>query len=361
MDLANAELALRRARNDLATRVRTVYFALLVARESVRVNRTLAHFTDEVFRIQVDLLGSGFAASYEPAALRAQAFTARLAFQQSIVTYFLAWKQLVATIGLRPCDVPLTVVAGRVDLLIPCYNYDAVLARVLDQHTDILTARNTIERARLNLKLAQRVPFSDIDVRGMVQKDYAGFTNLLVHSLQVGVNLPIWDQNQGNIIAAEAALVRATEEPHRVEVTLTGNLTTAFTAYRNNLQALQEYRTRILPDQVRNYRGVYERRGADPNVVFNDVVTSQQTLVSGITTYLTLLGQLWTSVVNVADLLQTDDLFQLAHPEQVAPLPDLEHLLPLLCQHPCSPLSKAPPEHCAPPGPAVVSPNVTHP
>ena len=50
MDLHNAELALRRARSDLATQVRNAYFAVLVAKETVRVNKALAHFTDEVYR-----------------------------------------------------------------------------------------------------------------------------------------------------------------------------------------------------------------------------------------------------------------------------------------------------------------------
>ena len=62
MDLHNAELALRRARSDLATQVRNAYFAVLVAKETVRVNRALAHFTDEVYRLQAQMLAGGFAA-----------------------------------------------------------------------------------------------------------------------------------------------------------------------------------------------------------------------------------------------------------------------------------------------------------
>jgi cobalt-zinc-cadmium efflux system outer membrane protein len=49
MDLQNAQLALRRARSDLATRVRNAYYALLVAKETARVNRALATFTDQVY------------------------------------------------------------------------------------------------------------------------------------------------------------------------------------------------------------------------------------------------------------------------------------------------------------------------
>ena len=63
-------------------------------------------------------------------------------------------------------------------------------------------------------------------------------------------------------------------------------------------------------------------------------MTAQQTLAADVTTYLGILGSLWTSVVSVADLLQTDDLFQLAQPRRMPPLPDLDQLPPLPCCHP---------------------------
>ncbi len=77
------------------------YYNLLVARETVRVNKALAHFTDEIFRLQADLLAGGFAGSHEPAALRSQAFLIRLAYKQAIANYMYAWKQLVADMGVR--------------------------------------------------------------------------------------------------------------------------------------------------------------------------------------------------------------------------------------------------------------------
>jgi cobalt-zinc-cadmium efflux system outer membrane protein len=332
MELHNAELALRRARNDLATSVRNAYYALLVAKETVRVNKALAHFTEEVYRLQADLLSGGFAAPYEPAALRAQAYTSRLAFKQAISTYVYAWKQLVAVAGLH--QAPLTEVAGRIDRIIPYYDYDAVRAHVLQSHTDVLTARNAIDKARYTLKLAQITPaYPDVEFRVAVLKEFAVPPMQAVPTAQVSVPLPLWDKNKGNIVAAEAALVRATEEPHRVEVSLSNNLATAYTGYKNNVDALEYYRKFILPDQVRAYRGIFERRRVDPGVAFGDLVQAQQTLASDVSTYLTILGQLWTSVVTVADFLQTDDLFQLAQPKELPELPDFERQLCWPCPH----------------------------
>jgi hypothetical protein len=51
VDLMNTQLTLRQARNDLLTQVRRQYFALLVAREAVRINEAIVRFTHELYRI----------------------------------------------------------------------------------------------------------------------------------------------------------------------------------------------------------------------------------------------------------------------------------------------------------------------
>jgi cobalt-zinc-cadmium efflux system outer membrane protein len=364
MDLFNAELALQRARSDLSTAVRNAYFGLLVARETVRVNRAVSVMTDEVYRIQVDL-AQQLAATYEPSVLRAQADIARVAYEQSIKNYTAAWAQLVATIGLRESDMPLSEVAGRIDAFVPVYDLKKVKAHILSRHTDVQTARNGIEKAKYNLKLQKITPWlQDVDVAVSVTKDYTQPPGTILPGMSVGMPLPVWDQNKGNIITAEAAQVRALEEPHRVEMNLTNTLETNFASYKNNLLALQKYRDRILPDQVRAYRGVFERRylgGAEVKtpVAFADVVTAQQALTTSVTTYLGILGSLWSSVVSVADLLQTDDLFQLAQPEALPPIPDLEHLLPLPCGHECPAHAGAAAAGCGTCVQAVQAPAVT--
>jgi cobalt-zinc-cadmium efflux system outer membrane protein len=335
MDFRNAELALKRARSDLATGVRNAYYGVLVAKETVRVTRALARFTDDIYRLQVRLREGGFAAPYEPAALRAQAYITRLAYKQAIQTYIYSWKQLVAALGLR--QLPLTEVAGRIDAVIPYYDFDSVRDYALRNHTDVLIALNGLDKARYNLKLAQITPYPDVDVNVAFLKEYALLPKQFVHTVTIGVPFPIWDRNKGATIAAEAALMRASEESHRVEESLTTTLATAYMGYKNNLEALEYYRKFILPDQVRYYRGVLDRRQIDQSAAFGDLVTAQQTLVTNVTSYLGILGSLWMSVVSVADLLQTDDLFQLGQPLAVPAVPDLEALPSWPCCHECPP------------------------
>jgi cobalt-zinc-cadmium efflux system outer membrane protein len=338
MDLRNAEVALRKAQVDLLSQVRGGYFAVLVAQASVRVNAALARFTEEVHRIQVEQLKGGEAAAYEPMQLRVLALQARTNLVQAHNRSIAAWKQLVATLGVP--GLPPTELAGKVEMPIPQYAYDSALARVLTGHTDVITAENTQLKARYSLRLAKATPIPDIDAQGVFQFDNADSHHQ--YGLQFGIALPILDRNQGNIMAAEGALQRALEESHRVRDDLTSRVADAFERYENNRIILDYYRTNILPDQVRAYRGVYERHGVEPDKVgFGDVVNAQQTLATTITAYLGALDAQWKAVVDLAALLQVDDLFESAQMDCVAPIPDLEHLPPLPCCHPCSPLSGA--------------------
>jgi cobalt-zinc-cadmium efflux system outer membrane protein len=343
MDLRNAELALRRAETDLLRTVRGAYFGVLVAQEGMRVNRALVRFAEEVYNAQVaQVRKGGFAAAYEPLYLRVLAVQARAALVQSRNRYTAAWKQLASALGLP--GLPRTQLAGRVDMPIPIYDHQAVLAQALARHTDVLTAENTLLQARYRLKLARVTPIPDVEVRVMLQKDNTGLPFALNHSVQVGMPIPVWDRNQGGILQAEANVVQSTEEPHRVRAALSATLADAFERYQNNRVLLDYYRNEILPNQVRIYEGVYRRWNKDPAAGLNigDISVAQQNLATGVTGYLSTLGLLWQAVVDVTDLLQTNDLFQVngqpVPTECVPPLPDLEHLPALPCDHPCSPL-----------------------
>lgn len=331
MDVAAAELALRAARNELITKVRANYFAALLAREELRVDRAVARLTEEMYRLQLDLLKARQAAAYEVLQFRAQAIVARSNLVEARNRVVATWKQLAATLGLP--DLPPTEMEGRIDRTVPLYDSAEVLARVLEKHTDVLTAHTGLQRARYLLRLAEVTPLPDVDLRIMIQKDYTSPTFLLAHSVMVGVPVPIWDRNQGGIKQAQGELARASEEAQRARTDLRGRAAEVFERYLTSRQLVDAYRSHVLPDLVRVYRGVYDRYQTEPDKVnFNDVSTAQQNLVNAVNSYLVTLGTLWTAVVDVAGLLQTDDLFAGGKTECLEAVPDLEQLLRVPCK-----------------------------
>jgi cobalt-zinc-cadmium efflux system outer membrane protein len=342
MDLNMTELAYRRAETDLLTNVRTNYYGVLVAQESIRANRGLVELTDEVYRVMVDQLRGGIVATYEPLQLAVFSKQARASLFQARNARMLAWKQLASAMGVP--QMPTTAVAGKINIPAPRLDYGKALAHVLTKHTDVLTTDSAIEKARHNLRLAQASAYPDVTFQGVLQDDTTPpGPSRVIFTAQATVPVPIYNRNQGNIRSAQAALVRASEEPHRVRADLTARFSEAFRRYEENRVLLEMYRKDILPKQVQAFRAAVKRHfGEAQGVSFNDLVQSEQTLVTVIGNYLPVLQAQWQAVVDVSSFLQTDQLYQAA--DEVNGEPDLnwDELLHLPCHHPCAVPVQAP-------------------
>jgi cobalt-zinc-cadmium efflux system outer membrane protein len=343
MDLINAKLAYRRAETDLLAQVRSGYFAVLVARESMRANNALVQLTDEVYHVLVaNVRGGGDVAFYEPMQLGALAAQARAGLLTARNSYQLAWRQLAAAMGWP--EMPLTELEGRADMPIPRFDYQKALARVLANHTDVQTASYGIAKARYNLRLAQVTGYPDVNVSAVVQQDatpvFTSGPNRIITVLQMSVPVPIFDRNQGGIQQAQGTLLRASEEPHRVRADLTGRFADAFRRYDENRMLLELYRRDVLPKQVQTFRASVRRhnRGDPDKLGFTDLVQAEQNLVGFVGIYLSVLGAEWQAVVDVGNFLQTDQLFELADGDHPGAEVSLEQLLQLPCCHPCSKL-----------------------
>jgi cobalt-zinc-cadmium efflux system outer membrane protein len=342
VDVRNAELSFRKTEAQVQTQVRHGYFTVLVARENLRAMHSLAKLTDEVYRVMVLQLRVGEVATYEPMQVRVLALQARAIAVQAHNAYVAAWKNLAANMGLP--GLPLTELAGRIDTPMPRYQYDDVLAKVLIGHSDVLTAQNAANKAQLQLQLAQAEPIPDLDFRVLVQRDYVSDPHRVTTGVSVGFPVPVWNRNQGAIRQAQAHLQKAIEEGHRVRAELTAKVAQAFERYDNNRSLLAMYRDGILPNQVQAFRAAVARHSRvgeaeKGGISYNDLVTAEQALVSAVTAYLNTVKDQWMAVVEVAGLLQTDDLFLIHEHDLVAPVPCLDHLPPLPCEHPFSPLT----------------------
>lgn len=305
-DYINALVAVRRAEVDVLSAVRTQHFAVLVAEQGVGVNRSLLKLADEVYALQLRLVASGEAAGYEPLQLYAQAEQARNSLTQAEVAYLAAWKQLAAATG-RP-ELPPTPLAGSATAPPPDFSYELLKARVLDRHTELLTARNTIAQAQTNLTYQRRLVIPDVETNQYHQ--YDNLAQVYQFGLQIGVKVPLFDRNQGNIRQAAARIARSGADLSAVENDLLGRLAEAFGRYETNVIIAARYRDKILPNLVRAYQAIGRRYQIEPDKVsFNDIVVAQLSLAQALQAYLTSLDAQWRAVVDVANLGQLDELY----------------------------------------------------
>jgi len=321
MSLAAAEVALRRVQSELATRVRSEYFALIVAHRTARWYEDLARYNSRVYEVSVEQLLGGLLAGYEPLQLRAFSMQARGLLTQARERYLSEWRQLAATLGTP--GMPLTEVAGDPESAVPSFVREQTLDQVLNTHTDILTARYGLQKARYDLHGAQIAPIPDVDVRMLVQKDYTTPPFLTATTVQTTISLPIWDQNQGNIGHAQAKLFRASQEEERVRSELSARLADAFERYETNVALVRYYREKILPDLSRTYSRAVIRmsqqpiqgpQGQETSLNALDYLAHQQLYVAALQIYAGALRDQWQAVADIGGLLQLEDLFAVPVP-----------------------------------------------
>ena len=323
-DVLIAEQRLKQTESDLQAQVRAGYFAVLSARENYRVTKGLTELTDELFGVLLLQMRGGEVAAYEPMQIRVLAMQSRQTLVLARNRYVSAWKQLAATLGTP--TMALTALEGRIDMPVPHFEHDKVLAHVLSYHTEVIAAHLGVDKNRLQLRMAEVQPYPDVTLRTGFQKDYSTPPFGTLANVTVSVPFPLWDRNQGNIQSARAHLQRAMEDNLRVRNDLTTRTAEAFERYDNNRALLEMYRKDILPNQVQAFRAALARHAVVGGVNYIDVVTSQQTLASLIGNYLTALNDQWTSVVDISNLLQTSDLFQMHPVDDVAPVPNVQEI-----------------------------------
>ncbi len=316
-DIAAAQYELRQIQINLATSVRRNYFLALIAQERLKFARGLADLFQYAFEAQIDLVAGGESAAYEPLQLRVFAVEARNAVIRAGNDYVSAWRQLAAVLNspaLKPRELD-----GSPEMPVPDITYENALAMMLARHTDLSIAQTKINKSEFNLGLQKVTPIPNVDLYGTVQYDDTTTLDSVTYNFQLGLPIPVFNKNQGNISSAEAKIVENHQNLVAAQIDLTTQLAEIYARYASNRVLAQNYREEILPDQVRTYRGVYRRfrEGAD-NVDFAQIIVTQQQLGQIIGDYVNVLSAQWQAVVDLAEVLQADDLLSL---DQNQPLP----------------------------------------
>lgn len=297
---------LRKARVRLASDVRRNYFQVLIAQEQLKFNKAISKLSEEVYEAQIDLVAGGEAAPYEPLQLRVFAVQARNNVIQSTNGLNAAWRQLAAAMGLP--HMSRQNVGGSVEVLTRSIDYETALT-LLQRHSDLLAANARIAKATFNLRLQEVTPIPNVSLYAAFQHDDTTPLSDYSTNVQVSAPVPVFDRNQGNITSAHAELVRARQDLTDTNNTLMSQLAENFNRYETSRTISESYRTDLVPDQVRVYRGVYDRFLIDgQSVDFAQVVVAQQTLGQVVTSYMQSLTDAWMATVDLAELLQVDDL-----------------------------------------------------
>ena len=173
--------------------------------------------------------------------------------------------------------------SGDVEAGLPDYTWEQCLDMLLSNNLELQAARTKIDRLRLTVRRAKREIVPDVDLAVSVRHD--NITDYEVANVQLGVAVPIFDRNQGNILRAEAQLAQAIDDVRRRELDLQDRLAGTFRTYDNARRQIARYTQRILPRARRSLQLVSDGY-AKGQVDFLTLVTAQRTFVQTSLAYL---------------------------------------------------------------------------
>ena len=116
--------------------------------------------------------------------------------------------------------------------------------------------------------------------------------------VQIGVQVPIFNRNQGNIAAAKADIETRRQELARLKLQLARDVASLFRDYESARETARQYKTEMLPRAEEAYR-LYQTNYQNMAAAYPQALISQRTLFQLEVDYVQALGVVWQSSLGI--------------------------------------------------------------
>ena len=279
--------------------VRALYYDALIAARRVEVRENLASLSDEAVGVSRRLANVGAADQTDLLASEIEAERARLALAEARNEEFRILQRLAQVVG--DPTLPAQPLAGKPDAELPVLDRDLALAALLRDSPELRAAEAGVDRAQAELARARKEPHPDLTVRAGPRYNRELFDPGpspvgWEFFADVRVSVPLWNRNRGGIVAAEAALGRATAEVTRVELALRSRLADVFARYSTATTRVRAYRDEIVPRAAESHR-LFLARYQEIAAAYPQVLIAQRTLFQVSEEYLQALATSWHAAI----------------------------------------------------------------
>ncbi len=289
--------------------VRMFYYQALAAQEMVDLRRKLSKLAEDAVQTSHQLGNVGQADQPDVLQAEVEGEQAELAVVAAEQNQLRAWRALTATVG-KP-EMPLTHLAGNLEDL-PEDSPDQWLQAIVQESPAVKIAELGVLKAETSLARAKREPIPDLQLRGGLQqnRELEATTNRAIGLqgfAEVGVQIPIFNRNQGNVQASRADVERAQREVQRVQLVLRERAAALLQSYMTSRSTVEKYRNRMIPRARKAYE-LYLKSYGGMAAAYPQVLISQRTLFQLQTDYLAALENLWGNSIALKGFLLTDGL-----------------------------------------------------
>jgi cobalt-zinc-cadmium efflux system outer membrane protein len=301
-EVQKAEYDLIRARYDVLRDVRQSYYALLVSQRRVEIYKQLLDIAKRSYEIGSQLAEAGEGTKADVLFWSIERDRADVRLLNSTVFIETGRRQLAAAIGLPRADVGML----EADLFqrLPNFDLKQLQDAVVRRNAQPRAAEANVARAQWALERAVVEPIPNVNLLGGYQRqiDFPPQDQGLV---QVMVEVPLFDRNQGNIRAARADIASSRAVLRTVELDLATQAAGAVAAFRTSQRLAEWYEQYILP-KARETVQLTQRLYAQGEVTFLSLLQAQRTLTETELAYVEAQAERWTGAVTIADLLQLE-------------------------------------------------------
>ena len=307
-ELKQAETEAEEQKLRVVTNVRMSYIQALAAQQMLELRHNLSKLADDAVETSHQLANVGQADAPDVLESEVEAQQAQLAVTMAEQTQQRVWRALAAVVG-NP-RLPLMKLEGKLEDT-PPVNADELVERMVNESPAVRIAELGIQRTEATLARAKREPIPDLQFRGGLQHNGELLSNGRAVGLQgfadVGVRIPLFNRNQGNVATANADAERAKREVERVKLVLRERAASVVENYTFSQTAVDRYKNQMIPRARKAYE-MYSKKYQEMAAAYPQVLVAQRTLMQLEVSYINALENFATSSISLQSYLLTDGL-----------------------------------------------------
>jgi len=293
VDQATFALATRRA--ELFAAVRAAAFDVLTLKRKIELLDELKSVAQKSVDHTKELVRAKQATQLDVIQMEVEAERFRAEFEAAEQELPAAFRRLAAVVGVK--DLDQAPIAGSLDETIPNYELEQIRKYVLAVHPDVGSAHVSLERAKLLWQRAQAEVIPNVTVSGGYVRQNQNRSN--DYTVGISVPVPVWNKNQGNILAAQASVGEATREINRVENDLTERVAAAFRDYASARRRAERF-TEVRKKAEEAYKLIVEEKSFTLSPLQR--LVAQQAVAQARLEYVKARGEAWRAASVISGL-----------------------------------------------------------
>jgi len=300
------------------TNVKMSYIQALAAQQTLELRHDLSKLAQDAVDTSHQLANVGQADTPDVLEAEVEAQQAELAVTMAEQNQQRVWKELTAVVG--NTKLPLMHLEGSLEDSQPVDAEDLV-DKIVNESPAVKIAELGVKKAEASLARAKREPIPDLQLRaGMQQNRELSETTGRPVGLQgfadVGLQIPIFNRNQGNIATSKADLERAKREVDRVKLALRERAASVVQGYTYSQTAASRYKSQMIPRAQKAYE-MYAKKYKEMAAAYPQVLIAQRTLMQLQVAYVNALESIATNSVALHSYLLTDGLEAPSQPGEI--------------------------------------------